>query len=170
MSEPNVSTPPAPTRPLDRLAHVATLVAAAALAGLVVVQGWQVFARYVMNDSPSWTEPATVLLLSTAMSFAAAAGVHLQRHFSFNLLAESAGPRPRRAMAVASQAVIMLIGAFLAVGAMRLWLDGLDVRMAGAPLSQGSAFLPLSLGGALMVVFGLARLQALLRTPRDGEA
>jgi len=170
MSEANASIPPTPPTWLDRLAHVATLVAAVALTGLVIVQGWQVFARYVMNDSPSWTEPATVLLLSTAMSLAAAAGVRLQRHFSFSLLAESVGPGPRRAMAVVSQAVIMVIGAFLAVGAMRLWLDGLDVRMAGAPLSQGSAFLPLSVGGALMVVFGFDRVVQLLRAPRDGEA
>lgn len=111
----------------------------------------------------------TVLLLSTAMSLAAAAGVHGQRHFSFNLLAEAAGPRVRRVMAAASQAVMMLIGAFLAVAGLRLWLDGLDVRMAGAPLSQGSAFLPLSLGGALMVVFALRQLRLALRPAVDGE-
>lgn len=168
MSEPNV--PAAPASLMDRLAHLATLIAAAALAGLVVVQGWQVFARYVMNDSPSWTEPATVLLLSTAMSLAAAACVHLQRHFSFALLAEAVGHGPRKAMAATSQAVIILIGAFLAVGAMRLWLDGLNVRMAGAMLPQGSPFLPLSVGGTLMVVFGLHRLRQVLRAPRAGEA
>lgn len=168
MSERNPPTPPEPQGAMDRLANLALLVAAAALAGLVLVQGWQVFARYVINDSPSWAEPATVLLLSTAMSLAAAAGVHMQRHFSFTLLSDGVGPGPRKAMAIASQLVIMLIGTFLSVGAMRLWLDGLDVRMAGAPLSQGSAFLPLSVGGALMVAFGLHRLVCVLRAPRDG--
>nr|MBP8908295.1 TRAP transporter small permease [Pseudoxanthomonas sp.] len=41
--------------------------AAIALVGLVLVQSWQVFTRYVLNDSPSWTEPVTLLLLATAM-------------------------------------------------------------------------------------------------------
>ena len=150
-------TPPAAPTPWDRLARLSGGVAAAALAGLVLVQAWQVFARYVMNSSPSWTEPVTVLLLSTALSLAAAACVHEQRHFSFNLLAEAASPRARHAMAMGVQAVIAVIGGFIAVGAARLWIDGLDVLMAGAPLSQGVGFLPLAIGGALMVLFALHR-------------
>ena len=38
---------------LDRLADAVVALAALALVGLVAVQGWQVFARYVLNDSPS---------------------------------------------------------------------------------------------------------------------
>lgn len=161
-------TAPSPPHPLDRLAQAATVVAAAALVGLVVVQGWQVFARYVINDSPSWTEPLTLLLLSTAMSLAAAAGVHTGRHFSFVLLADAAGPRVHRAMAAASEIVVTAIGACLAIGAGVLWLDGLDVRLAGAPLPQSSAYLPLCVGGALMVVFALRRLLAALRPAKEG--
>lgn len=157
-----------PHHPLDRLARAATVVAAAALVGLVVVQGWQVFARYVINDSPSWTEPVTVLLLSTAMSLAAAAGVRTGRHFAFVLLADTAGPRMRRLMAATSEIVVAAIGTTLAIGAGVLWLDGLDVRLAGAPLPQSSAYLPLCLGGALMVVFALHRLAVVLRPAKEG--
>ena len=63
-------------RTCDRLADWTIAVAALALLALVLVQGWQVIARYVLNDSPSWTEPVTLLMLSTAMSMGAAAGVH----------------------------------------------------------------------------------------------
>ena len=160
-------TPDSPRHPLDRLAQGATAIAAAALVGLVVVQGWQVFARYVINDSPSWTEPVTPLLLSTAMSLSAAAGVRTGRHFSFVLLAEAAGPRAHRAMAVTSEVVVLAIGACLAIGAAVLWLDGLDVRLAGAPLPQSSAYLPLCVGGALMGVFALQRLVAALRPAKE---
>ena len=75
------------TSRFDTLAAAAIGVAGAALITLVGVQGWQVFARYVLNDSPGWTEPLAVLLLVTAMSFGAAAGVHRQSHFAFTLLA-----------------------------------------------------------------------------------
>ena len=82
------STPAARERPLPtrrRRGWPALAIAhrRAALLGLVVVQGWQVFARYVLNDSPSWTEPVALLLLSTAMSLGAAAGVQRGRHFGF---------------------------------------------------------------------------------------
>ncbi len=142
---------------LDRLSGVSIAIAAGALLGLVVVQGWQVFARYVINDSPSWTEPATILLLSTAMSFGAASGVHTGRHFGFFLLAEAMQPALRRLVDVVVQAVIVAIGAALAGWGAVLFVDGLDIRMAGAPLPQSAVYLPLALGGALMVVFAIAR-------------
>lgn len=148
----------APT-PLDRLATWTLAVAAACLVALVVVQGWQVFARYALNNSPSWTEPVTLVLLSTAMSFSAAAGVRNRRHFAFSLLAQALPPMAERALQALTSLLVAVIGAVLAVWGWRLWLDGIDIRMAGAPLPQSSVYLPLAIGGALMVVFALAQLR-----------
>ena len=104
------ATPPPPATPLQRgmdlLSNAAIAVAVVALLGLVVVQGWQVFARYVINDSPSWTEPVTLLLLATAMSLGAACGVHTNRHFGFFLLHAYLGPGLRRAVDVLVQLVV----------------------------------------------------------------
>lgn len=156
------SLPPA-QRMLDRLADAAIWTAAGALLGLVVVQGWQVFTRYVLNDSPSWTEPVTLLLLSTAMSLGAAAGVHTNRHFGFFLLAERFPDAGRRALEVLRAAVMAAIGAVLAWWSSVLLLDGLDIKIAGASMPQSINYLPLAIGGALMVVFALYRVWRALR-------
>jgi len=159
MSDSNVS--PAlngPQKLLEQLASVVIHVAAIALLGLVVVQGWQVFARYVINDSPSWTEPVTLLLLSTAMSLGAAAGVHANRHFGFYLLAEHMNPLLKRLVDALVPLIIATIGGFIAVWGWVLWMDGLHIKTAGASLPQSVNYLPLSIGGALMVVFALNRL------------
>ena len=171
MSDENISatvTGPLQTA-MERLANIAIAIAAVALIGLVVIQGWQVFARYVLNNSPSWTEPVTLLLLSTAMGMGAAAGVHTNRHFGFVLLAEAMPPRIKRVVDAISPLVIALIGAFLAWWGCVLLLDGLDVKMAGAPLPQSITFLPLALSGALMVVFALNRLLLVLAAPTQQE-
>lgn len=160
----------APRRPLDRLSDAAIALAALSLLGLVAVQAWQVFARYVINDSPSWTEPVTLLLLSTAMSLGAATGVRENRHFGFFLLADALGPRAHRAVDALVAAVIVAIGAVLAAWSTQLLLDGLDVRMAGAPLPQSVNYLPLALGGALMVVFALDRLRLAIAAPLPKDA
>jgi TRAP-type C4-dicarboxylate transport system permease small subunit len=172
MSEHTAITPPASgaQRALDLLSNTVVGIAAAALIGLVVVQGWQVIARYVLNDSPSWTEPVTLVLLSTAMGLAAAAGVHTNRHFGFFLLADALGPRSKRLVHAVSPLVIAVIGAVMAYWGWVLLLDGLDIRMAGAPIPQSLPYLPLSLGGLLMVVFALNRLvQALAESPVKGN-
>ncbi len=165
MSDSNVQAAPAGTqRVLEKIADVVIHIAVVALLGLVVVQGWQVFARYVINDSPSWTEPVTLLLLSTAMSMGAAAGVHTNRHFGFFLLAEHLNPLVKRAIDALVPLIVATIGAFIAWWGWLLWMDGLHIKTASANLPQSVNYLPLSIGGALMTVFALNRLLLALRT------
>ena len=164
------TTPDAlPPTALDRLSDASIAVAVVALLGLVVVQGWQVFARYVVNDSPSWTEPVTIVLLAAAMSFGAASGVHTGRHFGFFLLAQAMRPLQRRIVDTVVNLVIVAIGAVLAGWGWVLLVDGFDVKMAGAPLPQSLPYLPLATGGALMVVFALARGVATWTKSEGGE-
>jgi len=153
-----VIPPTAPQRLLNVIADVAIYIAVIALLGLVVVQGWQVFARYVINDSPSWTEPVTLLLLATAMSLGAATGVHTRRHFGFFLLAAHMGPGLRRAVDVFAALVVAV-----------LLMDGLDIKAAGANLPQSINYLPLSIGGALMAIFAVNQMALAVR-PADAVA
>lgn len=143
---------------IERLAAFAIGVAALALVGLVLVQGWQVIARYVLNDSPSWTEPVTLLLLSTAMSMGAAAGVHTRRHFSFSLIAEALAPRGRHTLHLLQSLVVAVIGAMLMYWGAVLFVDGMHIPAAGAPLPESIEYLPLALSGALMTLFALAQM------------
>jgi TRAP-type C4-dicarboxylate transport system permease small subunit len=143
------------------LSNVATAIAAAALVGMVIVEAWQVFARYVLNDSPSWTEPVALLLMSTAMMMGAAVGVRRDAHFGFFIGVELAPPPLRRALLILARLVAIAIGLMLAFWGGELLLDGWSVRMAGAPMPQGMSFLPLCVGGALIVVFSIERLLAL---------
>ena len=145
-------------RTCERLADWTIAVAALALLALVLVQGWQVIARYVLNDSPSWTEPVTLLMLSTAMSMGAAAGVHTRRHFAFSLLAEALGPRAKHAVHLLQSAVIVVIGLMLAYWGGVLFVDGVHIPTAGAPLPESIDYLPLAIGGALMALFALTQM------------
>ena len=175
MSDSSSETAPlpvsAPQRLLNGIAEVAIHIAVLALLGLVVVQGWQVFARYVINDSPSWTEPVTLLLLATAMSLGAATGVHTRRHFGFFLLAAHMGPGLRRAVDVFVALVVAVLGTVIAWWAAVLLLDGLDIKAAGANLPQSINYLPLSIGGALMAIFAVNQMvQAVLPVDADTVA
>jgi TRAP-type C4-dicarboxylate transport system permease small subunit len=155
-----VQTPPLPPlhAAMRQLARLSVGLAAIALLGLVLVQGWQVIARYVLNDSPSWTEPVTVLLLSATMAFGAAAGVYEDRHFRFSLLADALPLAWKRMLHAIVQGIVALIGAVIAGWGAILFFDGLDIRTAGAALPQSANYLPLAIGGALMALFALARL------------
>ena len=142
---------------LAPLAHVATLTAGAALVGMAGVEAWQVFARYVLNHSPGWTEPVALLLLSTAMSLGAASGVRGASHFGFFILVQSSPPAVRRFLQMSSNLVIAAISAALMLWSIELFVDGISVPMAGVVLPQGAAFLPMAVGAGLMTLFALER-------------
>ena len=143
---------------LGRLANVTVAVAGISIVGMAAVEAWQVFARYVMNDSPSWTEPVALLLMSTAMMFGAAAGVRANRHFGFFLLVEHASPPIRKVLQTVPKLIATCIGLMLALWGTDMMIDAWDYPMAGAPLPQGMVFLPMCTGGALIALFALEQL------------
>ena len=79
------------SRLLDVLAGVTIALAGTALVALVVMMGWLVFGRYVLNDTPTWIERgATLAILAIAMPVAAV-GVRERFHLSVPLLGISQG-------------------------------------------------------------------------------
>lgn len=145
---------------LDGLSSVSFGLAGAALVAVTGVQAWQVFARYVLNASPSWTEPVALLLISVTAMLGAAEGVRRETHFGFFSLRDAAPAPVSRSLKTISRLVAAVVGAGLLVGAGGLSLDHWTVPMAGAALPSGLRYLPFAIGGALMAVFALERLVA----------
>jgi len=144
----------------DRIASGTLIVAAAGVIGMACVEGWQVFARYVLNDSPSWTEPFALLFMLTTAMFGAALGVRANRHFGFFILVESSPPAIKRVLHVFARAIAVGLGLMLAGWGGEMAIDSWDYAMPGAPLPQGMAYVPVCLGGALIALFALERLLA----------
>jgi TRAP-type C4-dicarboxylate transport system permease small subunit len=140
------------------VARCAIALACMALIAMTLIEAWQVFARYVLNDSPSWTEPVALLLMSAAMMLGAAAGVRNDAHFGFFLLVHLAAPPIRTVLVSISRLIVMGVGSLLAYWGGVLLADGWGVRMAGAPLPQGLYFLPICVGGVLIALFAFERL------------
>jgi len=143
---------------LDVLDRAALALACIGLVGMALVQGWQVFARYILNDSPSWTEPLALLCMSTTMMLGAACGVRSNRHFGFFILVESVGPKLRAVLLAIANLIAAAIGLMLAIWGATMVGDSWDFPIAGAPFPQGVAYLPLCIGGVLIAIFGVEKL------------
>lgn len=154
MSEPRRGT----TRVLDGLALMAMGLAGAALVAMALIQAWQVFARYVLNDSPGWTEPLALLLMSFAVMFGASVAVRRESHFAFQSLQHTMPARVQWLMKSISRLIAAASGAGLMVLGGTLMIDDWPVAMAGAPLPAGLKFAALCVGGGLILIFSLERL------------
>jgi len=145
-------------RALDGLASLALGLAGAALVAMALIQAWQVFARYVLNDSPGWTEPLALLLMSFAVMFGAAVAVRRETHFAFQTFRDAAPGPARWLLKSISRLIAAASGAGLMVLGGTLMIDEWPVAMAGAPLPSGLKFAGLCIGGALILLFALERL------------
>lgn len=140
------------------LAKLAIAIAAASLCVLVLVLLWQVIGRYALNDSPGWTEPVALILMSVAALFGAAIAVRRESHFNFPTLVEAAPAPLRAALKTLSRLIALGFGIALAGYGWFLMTDSWSVPMAGAPTPEGLSYLGVCAGGALIAIFALERL------------
>lgn len=145
-------------RALDPVATGVMGLAGAALVGMALVQFWQVFARYVLNDSPGWTEPVALLMMSFAVMFGAAVAVRRESHFAFQSFQHALSEKAQWGLKTFSRLIAAASGVGLMVLGGALMIDEWPVAMAGAPLPSGMKFAALCVGGALILLFSVERL------------
>lgn len=146
------------SRALDVLAALTVGLAGAALVGLIAMMGWLVFGRYVLNDTPTWIErAATLSILAIAMPVAAV-GVRERFHLSVLGLREMLPMGMQRWLAVGCDAVMGLFGLGMAIWSWELvgMVAAFNIPLLG--ISQGWTYVPMSLGGALMVLFAIEQV------------
>lgn len=146
------------TRALDGLSVIIIALAGTALVLMALIQAWQVFARYVLNDSPGWTEPLALLLMSFAVMFGASVAVRRETHFAFQTLQHALSDRVQWALKSISRLIAAVAGAGLMWLGGTLMIDDWAINMAGAPLPSGLKFAGLCVGGALILLFSVERL------------
>ncbi len=148
--------------------RIADWFARAGAWGLIVmtgIVGWQVFGRFVLNSSPSWTEQAALILMIWYVFFAAAAGVWERFHIRIEVLEHWLAPKNARRLGTAVHIIVALFGLVLLIyGAQLAWLVR-DHVVPSLGISRGIAYLPLPLAGLMTIIFSLARL----RGNREGQ-
>lgn len=133
---------------------------AAGLILMTAIIGWQVFGRFVLNSSPSWSEQGSMVLMIWYVFFAAAAGFREGFHIRIALLEDMASEGAARIIRLVISLIIMLFGVILFVyGAQLIWLVW-DFVIPSLGISRGAAYLPIPLCGMLIVLFAFGNLRA----------
>lgn len=151
---------------LDGLARAAIFVSGLAMVVMTGVVAWGVFGRFVLNDTPAWAEASALLLMGWVILGAAAAGVREGFHMGFETLRDALPPGVALAFNLVSDAVIVVFGAAMAWYGGDLALEVWDATLPTLGLPGTVEYMPITLGGALMALFGLERLVARLATGR----
>ena len=145
---------------VSRLARLCLWLSAGGLVVMTAVIGWQVWGRYVLNDTPHWSERLSLLLMIYYILFAAAVGVRERFHLGLSLLHNALPPRAQRLQGIA---VSLIVGGF---GAGMVWYGARMVASTWSHtiptlgLPTGLSYLPFPLAGGLIVLFIVEQLLA----------
>ncbi len=153
---------------LGFLSATAQWIARITLVSMTLIIGWQVFARFVLNDSPSWSESSAVLLMGWFVMVGAAAGVRHRDHIGFTVGLILMPPGLRRYVRMFGKVLIALFGVAMAYFGFDLVAGTWNVIMPGSFLPQGAHYLPLVVGGVLIALFALEKLVE-LGLEKEGE-
>jgi len=155
---------------MDALYALCVWFAGTALVLISAVIPWAVYTRYVLNRAASWPEPTAVLLMIVLTFFGAAAcyrvGLHMRMSFFVSLL-----PLPlQRFSNLASEILMALVALFMVNWGAKLVAETWQNSIADFPaLSVGATYLPIPLGGAILLLFVIERL-AIGPPPQAGSA
>ncbi len=143
---------------LDLLSRLALWLAGIGLVLMTGIVAWQVFARYVLNNSPSWTEASSILIMSWFILLGAAVGVRENFHMGFDVLLYflPAGAQPW--LRGISDTAVLAFGLGMVVYGMQLTIRTWTAVIPVLHLPGGFNYMPLVAGGALITLFALERL------------
>jgi len=127
------------------------------LVAMTAIVGWQVFGRFVLQSSPSWTEQASLVLMIWYVMFAAAAGVREGFHIRIALIEERFGERARTLRRIVA-AIVALLGLVLLVYGLQLCWQVRGNVIPSLGISRAVAYIPLPVSGLLMTLFALGRM------------
>ncbi|SFP40345.1 TRAP transporter small permease [Tranquillimonas alkanivorans] len=152
---------------LDYLVTLVVAVSGGALVLLVAITGWQVYGRYVLNDTPTWAERLSLLLILIVALPLSAVGLRENIHLGISYIVEML---PRRAQYGFELLRTLLLGAFgvaMSVYSYELVVGTWNraIPLLGVP--QGVQYLPLVITGGLIVIFMAERMWFLLRHPAE---
>ena len=144
---------------MDGLYLFCVIVAGSALVLISAVIPWTVYTRYVLNSAASWPEPMAVLLTIVLTFFGAAACYRLRLHMNVSLVVNTLPASYRRVTDFVVELLMAAIALFMLFWGTRLVQATWYNTIADFPfLSVGVTYLPIPIGGVLLMLFVIERV------------
>jgi TRAP-type C4-dicarboxylate transport system permease small subunit len=149
------------TRFCTPLARYLLMSAVVGLMAIVACVAWQVFGRYVMNDTPTWAEALALVLVIWVTMFGAAVGVRDAGHIGMESLLVLVPERVRTRMEILIHALVGTFGALMAYNGVLLADSVMDYKIPTLGIPEGLNHVPVAIAGALILLFSIEHIVAI---------
>ncbi len=142
----------------DLISRICILLAGTALVIMTVIFAWLVFGRYVLNDTPTWVEQVSFLLVMVITFLGAAVGVHQHTHLSVVVFRNIVPSRVRTIFVFVSDILMAAFGCILFWYGTELTLFKWKTLIPLLQWPEGLRSLPLTVSGVLLFLFSTGHL------------
>lgn len=144
-----------------RIARGCMWMGIAGIVLLIACVTWQVFGRYVLNNTPTWAESLALLLVLYVTMLGTAVGVRDAGHIGLESLLVLAPDALRLKMEYLIHALVALFGAAMAWNCAFLAHSVWSYRLPTLWISEGWKYVPAAAAGVLVVMFSVEHVIAL---------
>jgi TRAP-type transport system small permease protein len=151
------------TRLCALLSKLSLMLAVAGLIAVVLAVQWQVFGRYVLNDTPTWAEALAMLLVLFVTALGLAVGVRDAGHIGLESMVALLPEAWQRRIELLIHALVGVFGALMAYGGWTWASAKWGEKKPMLPLPDGIDYVPLMIAGVLIVLFSIEHIVANLQ-------
>ncbi len=142
----------------DVLSRICLIISGTALVAMTVMFAWLVFGRYVLNDTPTWVEQVSHLLIMVIAFLGAAVGVRQDTHLSVVLFRTKVPTPVRTVFVVVTDLLMAVFGCLMFWYGLELTLFKMNSQIPLIRVPEGLRSMPLTICGALVFLFSVGHL------------
>jgi TRAP-type transport system small permease protein len=144
------------------LSKICLVLAVIGLIGVILCVQWQVIGRYVFNDTPTWAEAFALLLVLFVTAFGVAVGVRDAGHIGLESMVSLLPEKWQHRIEVLIHVLVGSFGGLMVYGGWQWMVAKWDEKKPMLPVPDGIDYLPVVIAGALIVLFSIEHILALL--------
>jgi TRAP-type C4-dicarboxylate transport system permease small subunit len=151
------------TRICATLSKLCLVLAVIGLIAIILCVQWQVIGRYVFNDTPTWAEALALLLVLFVTAFGVAVGVRDAGHIGLESMVALLPDVWRHRVEVLIHILVGTFGGLMVYGGWQWMVAKWGEKKPMLPVPDGIDYVPIVIAGALIVLFSIEHVVALLK-------
>ena len=151
------------TRISAAIAKICLQLGVLGLVLIIACVSYQVFGRYVLNNTPTWAESLALLLVLYVTMLGCAVGVRDAGHIGMELLSLVIPQSWHRTSEIVVHLLTLLFGALLAWNCAVMYASVNSYMIPTLHISESWRYLPMIVAGVLIIMFSIEHIIALLR-------